>query len=94
MYRQIFIPDEQNHVINIPSKWYGHRIEVIVFPIDEKPEDGASLRKGWAEAARQMHASGDDNILMPEAPDNENTDWWTWEEKKRYDTAGRCRGAV
>ncbi|MCL1932238.1 MAG: hypothetical protein FWF53_00275 [Candidatus Azobacteroides sp.] len=35
MYRQIFIPNEQNNYIpfTIPHEWYGQLIEVIVFPI-------------------------------------------------------------
>jgi len=33
MYRQVFIPSEQNNVITIPRKWYGKEIEVIVFPV-------------------------------------------------------------
>ena len=35
MYRQIFIPSEQNNYIpfTIPNEWYGQLVEVIVFPI-------------------------------------------------------------
>jgi hypothetical protein len=35
MYRQIFIPSEQNSIIPIPQEWYGRKIEVIAFPIKE-----------------------------------------------------------
>ena len=35
MYRQIFIPNEQNSFIPIPQEWYGRKIEVIAFPITE-----------------------------------------------------------
>ncbi|MDR0738347.1 MAG: hypothetical protein LBF39_04655 [Prevotellaceae bacterium] len=35
MYRQVFIPNEQNsHVpFTIPREWYGQLVEVIVFPV-------------------------------------------------------------
>jgi len=35
MYRQIFIPNEQNNFIplTIPNEWYGKLVEVIAFPI-------------------------------------------------------------
>jgi antitoxin MazE len=28
-------------------------------------------RQGWAEAAKQMNAAGDDNLLIPERPCND-----------------------
>jgi hypothetical protein len=37
-------------------------------------------REHWAEAAKQMHLSGKDTLLLPDAFINENLDWWTWEE--------------
>lgn len=35
MYRQIFIPSEQNNNIPfiIPREWYGQTIEIIAFPV-------------------------------------------------------------
>jgi alpha/beta superfamily hydrolase len=41
MYRQVFIPTEQNSHIAIPREWYGQEVEIIVFPIArerEKPQ--------------------------------------------------------
>jgi hypothetical protein len=35
MYRQVFIPSEQNSNIPIPREWYGMKIEVIAFPVVE-----------------------------------------------------------
>lgn len=40
-------------------------------------------REGWEEAARQMQASGDGELLLPDVFENENLDEWTWEEKKK-----------
>ena len=37
MYRHIFIPTEDNHIIpavTIPREWYGQEVEVIVFPVN------------------------------------------------------------
>jgi hypothetical protein len=51
MYRQIFIPSEQNNSIVIPRKWYGQEVEVIVFPTAEEqdetqqPVDYADIRQ-------------------------------------------------
>jgi antitoxin MazE len=36
-----------------------------------------SPRKNWAEAAKQMHLAGDDELLMPEIFDDEKLEWWT-----------------
>jgi hypothetical protein len=41
MYRQIFIPTEQNSYVAIPREWYGQEVEIIAFPIakeQEKPQ--------------------------------------------------------
>ena len=76
MYRQIFIPNEQNHLIPIPSDWYGREVEVIAF----LTKNTVKPRYNWAEAAKQMHIAGDDTLLMSSASNNENIDWWTWNE--------------
>ena len=37
MYRHIFIPTEDNHIIpsvTIPQEWYGQEVEVIIFPVE------------------------------------------------------------
>jgi len=39
MFRQVFIPTENNNRIppvNIPLEWYGQKIEILVFPIKHK----------------------------------------------------------
>jgi hypothetical protein len=35
MYRQVFIPNEQNsHIpLTIPREWYGQLVEIIAFPV-------------------------------------------------------------
>ena len=35
MYRQIFAPTIGNLLIPIPQSWYGQRVEVIAFPVNE-----------------------------------------------------------
>ena len=77
MYRQVFIPNEQNLLIPIPQSWYGREVEVIAFPTGKttiSPE--VQPRCNWAAAAQQMHTAGDDRLLMP-VSNNENIDWWT-----------------
>ena len=39
-----------------------------------KPEP----RQGWAEAAKTMHASGDDNLLITDLPNEFDKEEWTW----------------
>jgi len=80
MYRQIFIPDEQNYLVSIPPDLYGCEVEVIVFPTNETTTlSRVKPRNNWANAAKQMHQIGDDVLLMPAVSSNENLDWWTWE---------------
>jgi hypothetical protein len=45
MYRQIFIPSEQNSIIPIPQEWYGRKIEVIAFPITETVTEKSTVVK-------------------------------------------------
>ncbi|MDR2802542.1 MAG: hypothetical protein LBB31_04915 [Prevotellaceae bacterium] len=33
MYRQVFIPNEQNSHVLIPREWYGQLVEIIAFPV-------------------------------------------------------------
>jgi len=81
MYRQIFIPDEQNYLVSIPSYLYGCEVEVVVSPISEPMMPSkVEPRNNWAKAAKQMHLAGDDILLMPAVSNNEKLDWWTWEE--------------
>lgn len=35
-------------------------------------------RQGWAEAAKQMHAAGDDELLLDDFPNEFDKEEWTW----------------
>lgn len=35
-------------------------------------------RQGWAEAAQQMHASGDDELLLDDLSTDFEKEEWTW----------------
>ena len=35
-------------------------------------------RQGWAEAAEQMNAAGDDELLMGDFPNEFDEEEWTW----------------
>lgn len=39
-----------------------------------KPEP----RQGWAEAAQMMNATGDDNLIIADFPNEFEKDEWTW----------------
>lgn len=39
-----------------------------------KPEP----RQGWAEAAKQMNAAGDDQLLSGDSPNEFEKEEWTW----------------
>jgi len=81
MYRQIFIPNEQNYLISIPPYLYGCEVEVTVSPTNEAVMPSKiKPRSNWANAAKQMHQVGDDILLMPTVSTKENLDWWTWDE--------------
>jgi hypothetical protein len=41
MYKQTIIPDKDNHIIELPEKYYGKKVEVIVLEVEE---DGANLQ--------------------------------------------------
>ena len=42
MYRQIFVPTEKNHNVELPSELYGRKVEVIAFAI---PEEESHMQK-------------------------------------------------
>ena len=42
-------------------------------------------RDGWEEAAREMHANGDDRLLDPEITSEWDQTEWTWGDNK-WDT--------
>lgn len=35
-------------------------------------------RQGWTEAAQEMHAAGDDELLLDDLPTDFEKDEWTW----------------
>lgn len=50
------------------------KIEIENGAIIIKPEP----RQGWAEAAKQMHAEGDDELLLDDLPNEFDKEEWTW----------------
>ena len=37
MFREVFIPSEENNIIppvTIPREWYGQEVEIIIFPVN------------------------------------------------------------
>lgn len=38
-FKQIFIPDQQNHVFEMPKEFYGKRVEVSVVELNSKSDD-------------------------------------------------------
>ncbi len=36
MYRQILIPTEKAHTVELPKEYYGVKMEVIAFPFEEE----------------------------------------------------------
>ena len=69
LYRQIFIPDEQNNHIDIPCRWYGKEVEVIVFPVgkeakrntgEDASKSARQLKKDLLEAVEEvrLHKAG------------------------------------
>jgi hypothetical protein len=67
MYRQVFIPNEQNsHVpFTIPREWYGQLVEIIAFPVSplgnkmqQSDDDFYKLYGAWEsdQSAEEMIA--------------------------------------
>lgn len=51
--------------------------------VEVEIENGAIIikpepRQGWAEAAKQMHAAGDDEPLSGDFPNEFDKEEWTW----------------
>ena len=38
MYKQILVPDKENHSIEMPEKFFGKKVEVIVIELDNPAE--------------------------------------------------------
>ena len=39
MVRKVIIPSKENPTVSIPAEFYGKKVEVLVFPFDNKSED-------------------------------------------------------
>ena len=51
--------------------------------VEVEIENGAIIikpepRLGWAEAAKQMNAAGDDELLLRDVPNDFDKEEWTW----------------
>jgi len=69
----IIIPSTLLRELKLSSK-SGVELEVKDGAIIIKPDP----RQGWAEAAMEMHASGDDLPLLDEFGNDFDKDEWTW----------------
>jgi len=38
VYKQVLIPDKENHTIEMPENFYGKKVEVIVIEVDDRNE--------------------------------------------------------
>ncbi|MDR2907682.1 MAG: hypothetical protein LBU91_06820 [Bacteroidales bacterium] len=70
MYRQIFIPSEQNNLIPfvVPQDWYGKPVEFIAFPINEdlaKNKEKKSYAYLQAEKLRQEQLIAEGKMTKP-----------------------------
>lgn len=69
----IILPPKILQQLNLTST---STVEIIIEngKIIIKPEP----RQGWAEAAKQMNAAGDDELLLKDLPNEFDRDEWTW----------------
>ena len=45
---------------------------IIISPVEDQK------RKGWADAFKEMAKNGDDQLLLPDVFDDEDTTDWKW----------------
>lgn len=69
----IILPSALLRQLNLSFK-SSVEIEVDNGAIIIKPEP----RQGWAEAAKQMHEAGDDELLSEDFPNHFDKEEWTW----------------
>ena len=69
----IIIPSALLRQLNLSFK-SAVKIEIDNGAIIIKPEP----RQGWAEAAKQMHEAGDDELLTGDFPTRFDQEEWTW----------------
>ena len=43
MFKQILIPDKENHSIEMPAKFFGKKVEVIVIELDNSTEQARAI---------------------------------------------------
>ncbi|HWZ16691.1 MAG TPA: hypothetical protein VNW95_15735 [Mucilaginibacter sp.] len=43
MYKQILVPDKKNHSIEMPEKFFGKKVEVIVVELADAPTDAQPI---------------------------------------------------
>jgi hypothetical protein len=70
MYREILIPTEKSHSIELPPSLYGKKVEVIAFEIDPQ--------KITSEKKKQFL---DDIVPIPDFPSVEQIRKEAWPEK-------------
>ena len=59
MLRQIMIPSKENSTVSIPDRFYGMRVEVLVFPL---PATGTGKTGGSLDDAFDRHMCSFDNF--------------------------------
>jgi len=48
MFRQVFIPTENNNripLVSIPHEWYGQEIEILVFPVKHEEKKNVETKE-------------------------------------------------
>ncbi len=83
MYREIFEPSEENHSIDLPEKFYGKKVEVIVTELKEPLTDSekpsyTNLPKGKKVSKSKLFESFGAN---PDFPDIDEIRKQAWPER-------------
>jgi hypothetical protein len=52
VYKQVLIPDKQNHSIEMPERFFGKKVEVIVMELDSSTYSG--LPKGKEISVQEL----------------------------------------
>jgi|GEM_PF-2422493 len=48
MYRQVFVPTENNNripFVSIPREWYGQRVEILIFPVKDEEKKSVEVKE-------------------------------------------------
>jgi len=54
----------------------GNKLEIVMKNTYLELRPVKSVREGWEEKFKEMHQSGDDNLLIGELPEDEELDEW------------------